>query len=173
MDNQSNQNPSQEMTQPIQGQQTQPQPPLQQNTPSVEDQGLPTAQSMQPVGETANKSQTPNLSAMKMPKMPHVKIPRKFLVVGVVLVVIIILLIVVLAVAQNLIRMNNGTADPTAETSPTPTPTTTQGSPYADDPDVLEIKNNVEEFESSLNSTRIREDTLRVPVLEWDVNFEN
>jgi len=171
MDNQPNQNSQQDTAQQMPNLQDQTQQPTQR--PISGSQGVQSEQATPPIQEPLQNASVTNTPKMKIPKMPHLKIPRKAVIGAIVLVVIFIVLMVLLVVAQNFMNANNGTTGPISENSPTPTPTTTLGSPYADDPDILDIKNKVEEFESSLNSTRIREDTLRIPVLEWDVNFEN
>jgi hypothetical protein len=59
--------------------------------------------------------------------------------------------------------------------SPTPTaestPSVIAPSEYADDEDMLKIKSDIDSLDQDLRGD-IREDTLRVPTLEWNVNFK-
>ncbi len=62
--------------------------------------------------------------------------------------------------------------------TPSPIPTSTPigevkiPSPYATDPEVVDLDTSLEEFDVKLRSTDLKEDTLRIPNLDWDVNFK-
>lgn len=62
--------------------------------------------------------------------------------------------------------------------SPSPIPTLEpigdvfEPSPYANDPEVLDLENKINDFDGKLGSTDLREDSLRVPNLDWDINFK-
>jgi hypothetical protein len=114
---------------------------------------------------------TEKLSGLRASK-PAPRIPKKILVVlGIVLVLLILLLVA--ARVGNLGQRIGGGA-PAATSSPTPEPTATVEVPsqYADDADVAEIQGNMEELDKELNDANFREDRLRVPVLDWEVEFK-
>lgn len=64
---------------------------------------------------------------------------------------------------------------------PTPTPVPT-GSPvapeianpsaYANDPEILDLEAKLAEFDKNLSRVELREDNIRPPTVDWDVNFQ-
>lgn len=63
--------------------------------------------------------------------------------------------------------------------SPSPIPTeTTQlpeifdPSPYANDPEIKDIESKLSEYDKAMNAVQLREDTLRPPTLDWNVDFK-
>ncbi len=63
--------------------------------------------------------------------------------------------------------------------SPTPSPESTPNLPdigepsaYATDPAVLDVENRLGDFEKSVNTTELKEDTIRPPQVDWEVNFK-
>lgn len=105
---------------------------------------------------------------IKKPKFPK----RIVLIVLGVVVLIVIIAVIALFATKGL----KGVTDliPMASGSPTPTPfvEVVPASPYENDPEVLKIKADLEAFDAKLNGTSVREDTLRIPVLEWNVDFK-
>ena len=101
------------------------------------------------------------------------KFPKKmiFIILGVVFLIILIVLIVIFAT-----KGLKGVTDliPVTPITPTATPfvEVIPASPYENDPEVLKIKADLEAFDAKLNQTSVREDTLRIPVLEWTVDFK-
>ena len=63
--------------------------------------------------------------------------------------------------------------------SPSPIPTVVPvgevfvPSPYATDSEVLQLEKNVQEYDAKLGATQLRDDTLRMPAVDWNVNFKN
>jgi hypothetical protein len=63
--------------------------------------------------------------------------------------------------------------------SPTPSPEVTPSLPgigepsaYATDPEIIDIENRMSDFEKSVNTTNLKEDTMRPPQVDWDVSFK-
>lgn len=63
--------------------------------------------------------------------------------------------------------------------SPTPSPEVTPNLPgigepsaYANDPEIIDIENRMSDFEKSVNTTNLKEDTIRPPQVDWDVSFK-
>lgn len=102
-------------------------------------------------------------------KLRGIKIPKKLIIMLLVIVILLIVLSVVLAVSKN--KRPTPTATPTPATSPTPTPVADLPSQYADDPDVADIKARMDALDRSLDEASFRDDTLRVPTLDFDVKF--
>ena len=116
------------------------------------------------VAQDLQKSTTPKISPALLKKV-------------VIIVVILIVLLGLLSVVARMIPKGGGSVVPTAIPSqtPSPTPQATIGrpSPYSDDPEIAGIKEELDALDSLLNQATFREDTLRVPQLDWDVNFED
>lgn len=63
--------------------------------------------------------------------------------------------------------------------TPTPVPTATPSVPeianpsaYANDPEVLDLESKLSDFDKKLSQVELREDTIRPPTVDWDVNFK-
>jgi len=110
----------------------------------------------------------------KFPKLPNFKFPsvsKKTIFVALALVLGLIIISFALNFAGS---TRNGSGVFNIESpAPSPTPGTNveRPSPYANDPKILEIKERVENLERNLNQTDLREDTLRIPSLDWSVEF--
>ena len=63
---------------------------------------------------------------------------------------------------------------PTSSPIPTTAPIGDVFAPsqYANDPEVLGLEKQVKDFDSKLSGTDLHDDNLRVPVLDFDVNFK-
>lgn len=98
------------------------------------------------------------------------KVSKK-VVVGVVVAVSVIL---ILSLVLALMNRNGGSfiPTPTASPSPSPTPQVEVPSEYADDDDVKAIQERMLQLEKSLNEKSFRDETLRIPSLDWDVTFQ-
>lgn len=105
-------------------------------------------------------------------KAPKLKINKGILIAGGVLIGFLLLMVVMLSMFGGI--PNNPITGPiVGQISPTPTPTQAPviTSTYADDEEVKAIIESVNELENKLNSTNLREDTLRVPNVDWDIKF--
>lgn len=102
-------------------------------------------------------------------KFSGIKIPKKLIIVLVVFVVLLVLLSVVVKTVGN--KRPDAPSSPTPTMSPTPTPVSELPSQYADDADVASIKTKMEELDRDLDAAVFRDDTLRVPRLDFDVDF--
>ena len=113
----------------------------------------------------------PDLQKPATPKISPAVL-KKVLIVAVILVI----LLVVLSLVVRMIPKGSGTVTPSTIPSeiPSPTPQATIGrpSPYSNDPEIAGIKEELDSLDSLLNQATFREDTLRIPQLDWDVNFE-
>lgn len=99
------------------------------------------------------------------------KIPKKVILIA----ILVIILLVVLALIASMISRNGGgpiNQTPSSSTTPSPTPLTEVPSQYADDEDVVQIKAQMEELNKNLNDGSFRDETLRVPNLDWNVSFK-
>lgn len=75
--------------------------------------------------------------------------------------------------AIQILKDNNPLASPTPEPTPTSTPVTNfPPSKYANDPEVLQIEEQLKKLESGLNSIEFGDNTLHPPLLEWEIQFE-
>lgn len=124
--------------------------------------------------QTQTPAQVPTqmASPVPTPPAPKSKFPKKLIFIA----IAVFLLLGVLGIVLMIIFRGNGGVTgilPIPMTSPSPTATATAApsSPYANDPAVLKIEEDLGTLDGKLNSTDLREDTLRVPVLEWDVKF--
>ena len=86
------------------------------------------------------------------------------------------IIILILAVVVFAVRLMNGNGQtPIAVQTPTPTPEEEQAfepSPYAEDEEVKAIEDELEALEKDLNSISVKEDTLRIPSLDWNIQFK-
>lgn len=158
------------VAQPATNEQTpqgQPVPQTQQNSvqPSSDSQSVPPS--------TDKASKVPKMPKMPAMKVPNFKIPKAFIFGAIGLVVLLIVVIVLSMVflgrpprVEDVIPNGNGT-----EASPTPTPQSQDECIYCDDPDIIQIQEDLEEYDKKLRDVNLREETLRIPTLEWNVNF--
>lgn len=125
-----------------------------------------------------SKLKPPTQIEVASPKVPKFKLPqisstlvKKVAIIG----AIILVLLVVLFVVVRMIPRGSIGIIPTAIPSmtPTPLPTITEGrpSPYFNDQEISSIKEELGTLDSLLNQATFREDTLRVPQLDWNVSF--
>lgn len=103
------------------------------------------------------------------PVSPTTKMSIKRLVI---LLTAIFFVIIMVAVAIKLLMNKPAVVAPT----PTPTPTTTPEilvpSAYANDEDVLAIEAALDYLEGELKIVSLRDDELAIPLLDWEVSFE-
>lgn len=97
------------------------------------------------------------------------KKPVKLIVFTVVLMVIGILFFVLMFVSRN---SRTNVPLPTQEPTPVVSVEPEAPSPYANDEEVSEIRKNIENLNMKLNESSFRDETLRVPNLDWNVTFK-
>lgn len=74
--------------------------------------------------------------------------------------------------AIQIIKENNPLSSPTPEPTPTAVPVVNYPpSKYANDPEVLQIEDQLELLENGLNAVEFTNDTLRPPLLDWEISF--
>lgn len=150
-----------------------PQMPSENAATSNEVQTQAEPSSPQTAEGNTKKLNLPKLPAnLKMPKIKF-KVNKKVIVGIVVGIVFLIFILILLSLIGKKNNSVGNIATHTIEPSITPTPTPVGESPYANDPDVLKIQSRLDEFDKKLNAIDLREDTLRIPTLNWDVNFGN
>ncbi len=85
--------------------------------------------------------------------------------------VILIFTVFIAAFAFRMIRTNNlestSSPLPTASTQPE----IKNPSPYYNDEEILEIEDRIQKIEKELDIVNFREETLRIPSLDWEINF--
>jgi|GEM_PF-7030807 len=85
--------------------------------------------------------------------------------------VILIFTVFIAAFAFRMIRTNNlestSSPLPTASTQPE----IKNPSPYYNDEEILEIEDRIQKIEKELDIVNFREETLRIPSLDWKINF--
>lgn len=98
------------------------------------------------------------------------KIPKKIFVIFVAVAVLFVALFLLIRI------LGSSGRNPLPTSSPSPTPSETPiveiPSQYADDEDVLRIKSALQELDKNLNEAVFRDDRLRVPSLDWEVEFD-
>lgn len=120
-----------------------------------------------PVSTTqAQTTAPPQLSVSKLPK-----IPKKLIIAALIFVIISVLAMVLLRMLGN--GSNNIFPLPSASPSPTATPIVEVPSQYADDEDVKRIEENMKNLDKELNEAAFRDERLRIPTLDWEVEFDN
>lgn len=128
----------------------------------------------QPAPETSASEAPPpqpEVNASPAPTKKGLKIPKKLIFVA----ILVIVILAVLSIVMSLLGRNGGvnlTATPAPSATPSPTPVVEIPSRYADDEDVAEIKRQMEELDRDLNEANFRDETLRVPNLDWNVSFD-
>ena len=156
--------------------------PQQQNTPVTPIQPDVSVQPQTSVPQTTEPvTQMPQAMPQNPPiseegstkKKMSLPMPNKKLVVAVLggILVIVILIIVVVVLSKI-----TGVGGILPDVIPSPVETSSAevkpASPYANDPEVLKIKEDLDTFDHEIDNTELREDTLRIPVLEWSVDFK-
>jgi len=140
----------------------------QKNEPQlVAEQNVPVAAPQEKPVKNAKLKET---IGMLWSKLSYFKVSKR-LVVAVAGTVFVIL---ILSVALTVINRKGGGLIPLPTPSPTPGPTPEVEVPseYADDDDVKAIQERMTELEKNLNEKSFRDDTLRIPSLDWDVSFQ-
>ncbi len=99
---------------------------------------------------------------------PKIKI---FLPRIIIVAIIIVLLITLAPYGIKMLKTKKPAPTPVPTTAPSPTPEISNPSPYANDDEVLAIEKKIEEVEKELQIVNFREDTLRIPSLDWDIKF--
>ena len=93
---------------------------------------------------------------------------KRLIIVGAALVIVLILVTVGYALIPKQV------APPLATLTPTPAGTEVpRGEPsaYANDPEVLRIMDALEAFDQEADQTKLREDDLRLPTVDWNISF--
>jgi len=118
-----------------------------------------------------NKSQ----KKLNLPKI-NFGSANKFFKIMIILLVLIVVLSIALFFAgfgldaiRNMNKSNGNGAEPT----PTSTPVSVIDSKYANDEDMILINQRVKDLQESLNETKLRDDNLRIPSVDWEINFED
>ena len=150
-----------------------PQTPVQK--PGLFDKVLkPLLSKLKPPSQVvSSQSPAPEVSD-KQPVMPKVSpaVLKKVLIIAGVLIVVLLLLSVIV----RMLPKGGPAVVPTAIPSltPTPTPQSTIGrpSPYSNDPEIANAKQELDILDALLNQATFREDILRISQLDWSVNFE-
>ncbi len=85
--------------------------------------------------------------------------------------VLLIFIVFIAAFAFRMIKSNN------LEQTPSPLPTVPiqpeikNLSPYSKDEEILKIKERIQKMEKELDIVNFREETLRIPSLDWEIKF--
>lgn len=123
--------------------------------------------------DTLNSLPKKVLSLVKKPqtsKLPKIKIPKKIIIA-------VVALFVILMVLMMVVRLMKGGRSNVFPVTPTPSPTATPEvevlSQYADDEDVKKIQEKMQALDRDLNEAQFRDDRLRIPTLDWEVEFED
>lgn len=133
----------------------------------------PTPTPSEPGSENAasgaeNKEGAP---ANGLPKSKFPKVSRKVVVI----IAALVLLAIVIMVVVGSLGKNKGRSilpNPTPSPAETEAPVEELPSQYADDEDVFELKSNLMELDQQLNDASFRDETLRIPSLDWNVSFK-
>ncbi|RJR28911.1 hypothetical protein C4564_03730 [Candidatus Microgenomates bacterium] len=132
-------------------------------TMPVESQALPEPA---PVTTMKDELKKPNIN------IPKIKINKKALILLVGIPAFIIILLVVVSVIKGIGGRVN-ILPPIPSESPTPSPEPSSSpSPYQDDEGVKMIEEEISAYEQQLNQSTFRDDTLRIPALDWQVSFK-
>lgn len=97
---------------------------------------------------------------------------RAVLMIGTVILVTSLVVLVIYFVYQNFMQTSKPQPSPTPPPTETPSGVQEEPSFYANDEEVLAIEEKVKEIEIKLEEVDFRDDTLRVPSLDWNVSFD-
>ena len=129
----------------------------------------------------------PSPSASVAPALPKgsgiKKLPASIKLIGIVGFVLVVFLFALLPILKALTNRGSGsvvvpTPAATMVASPSATPDASGGeiirnpSPYANDPEVLQFSERLDGLDKDMADTVLREDELRVPLLDWKVTFK-
>ena len=130
-------------------------------------------------GEQQSEKPTPKIAPMqsikiRISEIKHsmgfddpVKKKRSIVILGGIFGVLILLMVGYALIPRQV-------APPLATSTPTPVGTQQpRGEPseYADDPEVLKIMDALREFDQNADQTKLREDDLRLPTVDWNISF--
>lgn len=156
-----------------------PVPTAQGSVPPVAPQ-VPSVTPIQPVESapvpvvSTTPSETPVAKKLNLPHLdPQMfkHIPRKFKIMGGVVGTLVILLILASFTKQGKQVKQLILPSPSPIPASSPVGEVLVPTQYATDPEVLDIEKTMSEFDSKLSSTDLREDSLRVPSLDYAVDF--
>ena len=152
--------------------------PTQPIVPSVVPPGDPTVQSPPvetPPTEAVHTKISPKESIkIRIKEVKHAlgmddpQKRKKFIIIVAAIVGVLAIVMIAYALIPSRIANPNATIAPSPAASLEP-----QGEPseFADDPEVLRIMDEINAFKAAEDSTRLREDDLRLPTLDWNVNY--
>lgn len=112
---------------------------------------------------------------LNMPKFNLGSANKIFKIMIILLVVIVVLSIALFFAGFGLDAIRNMRKGSLNNPQPTPsaTPVSVVNSKYANDEDMLLINQRIKELQESINDTKLRDDNLRIPSVDWEINFEN
>jgi len=152
-----------------------PQPPISISVPPIPSEPAPvpeTPKTPRPSPLSKIKSFFANIKIKKggeSPVSPTTKMSIKRLVI---LLTAIFFVIIMVAVAFKLLMNKPAVVAPTPTPTPTATPEILVPSAYANDEDVLAIEAALDYLEGELKIVSLRDDELAIPLLDWEVSFE-
>lgn len=90
-----------------------------------------------------------------------------------IIIAIVGLLLVIILITVGFALIPKQVAQPLATLTPTPTSSSQPSVPseYANDPEVLRIMDSLKTFDEKSDKTKLREDDLRLPTVDWNVSF--
>lgn len=156
------------------------QPPLPISTPieqpATEQPVSPPATTPVEVSQSVQEAPKPTkrkLPALKLPKINISLSLRKKIIAGGVVFGLFIIFLLLLPTIIKLMRPTQ----PVVTVSPTPSPSDAPAeilnpSQYADDEDIKDIEGKINDLDTKLNNISLREETLRVPSVDWEINFK-
>lgn len=106
-------------------------------------------------------------------KLPFARIKKVRLIIAAIILVVSLALGVVYFVFRNFMFQAPLEPTPAPVATATPAEKIEEPSPYAGDEEVLAIEEKVQALEAELQKISFREDKLRLPSLDWQVNFAN
>lgn len=112
---------------------------------------------------------------LNIPKFNFGSANKLFKIMVILLIVILILSVALFFAGFGLdtIRNMNKNKGNGVEATPTATPMSVINSKYASDEDMILINQRIKELQTSLNDAKFRDDNLRIPSVDWEINFEN
>ncbi len=105
-------------------------------------------------------------------KLPIIEIKRTAVVVAAIIFAVSLLFTIVYFVYKKYSVQPPPVPTPTPIETPKPVEEVDESSPYAEDEDVLTIEVKIRDIEKALQRINLREDRLRVPSLDWQINFD-